>query len=142
MGEELKIGLLLKMAHNSFDKKINSNVTAMELTSSQCDIMGYLHRHRFSEVNPLDIERDMKLSRPTVTGLLKRLNEKGFIVFTESSKGKKYKQIQITEKADIHKEQMDVVLYTLEKKMLKDFTPEEIKGCGEMLQRMLNNLNE
>lgn len=142
MDDKLKIGLLLKMVHNTFDKKVNSDVTAMELTSSQCDIMGYLHKHRDCEINPLDIERDMKLSRPTVTGLLQRLNEKGFIVYTQSSKGKKYKQIQITEKADIHKEQMDVILSSLEKKMLEGLSPGQIKDLGEMLEKMLYNLNK
>ena len=49
-------------------------------------------------VNQKDIEKALSLKNPTVTGILKRLDEKGFILAVPSNQDKRCKNIYPTEK--------------------------------------------
>ena len=60
--------------------------------------MGYLH---FTDKNPViqkDIEEHFHISNPTVTGILNRLEQKGFIERKQSLKDKRVRTIVLTKK--------------------------------------------
>ena len=98
MNKDIRISLLIKMVSNSFERDLTNNVNNIGLTSSQCNILGYLEENSDREINPVDIERDLNLKRSTVTGILQRLEEKGFIdLVASSSKDKRFKKIVFTE---------------------------------------------
>ena len=73
------------------------------------------------EINPVDIERALNLKRSTVTGILQRLEEKGFIdLVASSSKDKRFKKIVFTEKSEKHKMAMEKSLNQLEQKLFQN----------------------
>ena len=58
---------------------MNEGLKKYDLTKSQQDVLGYLH---FTDKDPViqrDIEEHFHISNPTVTGILNRLEQKGFI---------------------------------------------------------------
>lgn len=137
---DIKLSLLLKMVSDSFDKHLTSKVVDLNLTSSQCKIIGYLHLNNDREINPMDIEREFRLKRPTVTGILKRLEEKDFITFKPSNKDKRYKQIVLTEKSKVHHEMMKKNINLVEEVMYSGITKDEIDNIEKVLKVMLKNM--
>ena len=71
-------GHLIRILHSQTDQTITNALAAMELTSSQGHIMGYL-AHCVQAPCSRDIEEAFHLSHPTVSGLLSRLEKRGFV---------------------------------------------------------------
>ena len=75
---------------------MNEGLKKYDLTKTQRDILGYLH---FTDKNPViqkDIEEHFHISNPTVTGILNRLEQKGFIERKQSLKDKRVRTIVLT----------------------------------------------
>ena len=104
MKERMPIGFMFKQINNVYEKDFNNRLKTLGITASQCAVLDYLFHSREEEVNQKDIEKALSLQNPTVTGLLKRLDEKGYILSVPSNKDKRCKNIYLTEKAyDIQK---------------------------------------
>ena len=89
------VSMLMKAIHLYFEKQLNTCIAEYELTAAQNDILWFINYNEENEVNPIDIEKKFMLSRPTITGILKRLEGKDFICFAPSLKDKRYKQIKL-----------------------------------------------
>ena len=71
----------------------------MELTSSQGLVLGFLARRREQTVSPGDIGKHFGLSHPTVTGILQRLEAKGFVAYAPDPADRRKKRVFATERA-------------------------------------------
>ena len=104
MKDRMSVGFLLKQINNVYEKDLNQRLRTLGITASQCAVLDYLITSRKEEVNQKDIEKALNLKNPTVTGLLKRLDEKGFILIVPNNKDRRCKNVYLTEKAyDIQK---------------------------------------
>ena len=90
-----------------------------------------------------DIERELDLSNPTVTGILKRLEEKEMIKRIPSSEDARYKCLTLTDKGlDVIHECMDFGVNYIEKKLTKDMTEEELNTLRTLLNKVIDNMDE
>ena len=71
-------GHLARILHWCTDQSMTNALAQMDLTAAQGHIMGYL-AHQKQPPCPKDIEEAFHLSHPTVSGLLSRMEKKGFI---------------------------------------------------------------
>ena len=83
-----------------------------------------------------DIEKGLNLRNPTVTGLLKRLDEKGYILSVPSNTDKRCKNIYLTEKA------YDIQRRKLDKMLTIGMNKKEIEALEKMLNKVLYNIAE
>lgn len=113
----------------------------MELTASQGHIMGYL-AHRREPPCPRDIESEFHLSHPTVSGLLSRLEQKGFIALRTDPSDRRCKRIYVLEKGrQCHQLMHDTILEN-ERRLVSGFTPEEQAQFADLLKRAISNMGE
>lgn len=133
------LSILLKMIDNEISGRFNRELERMELTASQMNVLMYLQGMEGEEVNHRDIERVFQLTNPTVTGILKRLEVKGFICRTSSRQDGRCKQILLTEKSRILKG--DILRYSqeLERKLVEGLGREEQKNLRQSLETVLEN---
>ena len=75
----LPIGFIIKQVNNVYEKDLNERLKKIGITSSQCAVLDYLFHTSKDEVSQRDVEKNLNLKNPTVTGILKRLDEKGYI---------------------------------------------------------------
>lgn len=111
----------------------------MELTASQGHIMAYL-AHREQPPCPRDIEAEFQLSHPTVSGLLSRLEQKGFIELRTDPEDRRCKRIYVLEKGWESHELMHKTIENNEKQMVQGFTPEEQEQFAQLLRRAITNM--
>lgn len=142
MVENHQLGRLIKMISNNFDKLLNHRITDIQLTSAQCDVLAYLHHHQDSEVNPVDLERAFHMQKPTVSGILKRLEEKKFIRMLPGSTDSRYKRIVLTAKAMEHHQLVIKNIDELNLVMFDGISDEEKEELWRLLSRMLNNITD
>ena len=140
MDEKVRLSLLLKIVNNLFERELNNKISTLELTRTQCSVLGYLNRNVNKEINPRDIEKEFNLKRPTVTGILKRLEEKEFIIMEQSEIDKRYKQVKLTYKSrEIHNV-MQKNLFEAENVLYKNLSEDDKKELYRILKIMMNNL--
>ncbi|MGL4790662.1 MAG: MarR family winged helix-turn-helix transcriptional regulator [Anaerotignaceae bacterium] len=134
---------LLKILNDTMVSKLNADLSKLNVTFPQTEILIFLHYCYTNdvEVNQIDIEKAFNLSNPTVTGMLKRLEKSGFVVREKSATDGRYKIVQLTEKG------LDITLKmasagdTAEAMLFAGFTKEEKQLLNQFIARMLKNLD-
>lgn len=140
MDGKLRLSLLLKIVNNLFERELNNRISEINLTRTQCSILGYLNRNRDKQISPSDIEKQFNLKRPTVTGILRRLEEKDFIIIEQNEIDKRYKMITLTSKNNEVNKIMEKNLDKIETILYKGLSVEEKKELYRILKKMLDNL--
>lgn len=140
MQKRKTIGFLFKQINTIYEKEFNQRLRTLGITASQCAVLDYLFTSQKEEVTQRDIERALSLQNPTVTGLLKRLDEKGFILVVQSNKDKRCKNVYLTEKAYDIQKRMETDRKKLDKMLTVSMTKKEIEALEKMLNKVLYNI--
>lgn len=140
MQKRKTIGFLFKQINTIYEKEFNNRLRTLGITSSQCAVLDYLFTSQKEEVTQRDIERALSLQNPTVTGLLKRLDEKGFILIVPSNKDKRCKNVYLTEKAYDIQKRMENDRKKLDKMLTISMTKKEVEALEKMLNKVLYNI--
>ncbi len=135
-----KVGDLVKQVDQAIIKARNRVMADYDLTASQADLLHYIHQNSDHEINQVELERKFHLTNPTITGILKRLEAKGFIVKRPSQKDCRHKSICETEHAAALHESGMATKQQIEKWLLQGLTQKEIDATLRALQIMLDNM--
>ena len=128
-----------RILHWCTDQAITRALEEMDLTSAQGQIMGFLTR-RQSPPCPKDIEEAFHLSHPTVSGLLSRMEKKGFVELRPDENDRRCKRIYVLPKGIECQQQIWQTILDIEQQLVQDFTPEEKQLFGNFLDRAIANL--
>lgn len=132
-------GHMIRVLHCAVSRSVTSALAEMELTSAQGRIMGFLALRE----NPpcaKDIEEKFHLSHPTVSGLLSRLEKKGFIEFRPDEADRRCKRIYMLPKGADYNERIYSVIQENERKLVEGFSEEEKQQFSDLLTRAAKNL--
>lgn len=132
-------GHRIRILHWAMDQAMTNALASMELTAAQGRIMGYL-AHRPSPPCSRDIEEEFHLSHPTVSGLLARLEKKGFIAFRPDEEDRRCKRIFILPKGHECNALMHQTILRTEGQIVSDFTPQEREQFTALLDRAIANM--
>ncbi len=138
----LYIGTLIRLLQNNLTYNMNQDLKSLELTFSQFEIIAFLISNDGEEINQKDIEHKFNLKNPTVTGLLKRLEAKGFIKRYASEHDGRYKKIVLTEKSRFLKDNIYDAVVIQSKKFFKNITEDEKKSLINVLIKLNRNAAE
>ncbi len=133
-------GFYIKCLSNEITKGFDEHFKSRNITKSQMDIVQYVLEHQNQDVSQKDIQDYLHISNPTVTGLLTRLETKGFITRKTCKNDKRLKYIYPTPQAY---ELCDDILHAikdLENKMLEGLDKSQQETVLYALHTMLNNL--
>lgn len=142
MKERMPIGFMFKQISTIYEKDFNQLLKTIGITASQCAVLDYLFRSSEEAVNQKDIEKALSLRNPTVTGLLKRLDEKGYILSVPSNRDKRCNNIYLTEKAYDIRRRMEADRKKIDKKFTLGMNKKEKAALEKMLEKVLYNIAE
>lgn len=134
------LGFLIKQINNVYEKDLNERLKKIGITASQCAVLDYLFRTSKEEVSQRDVERNLNLKNPTVTGILKRLDEKGYILCVPNARDKRRKNIYLTEKAYDIQRRMETDRRKLDKELTRGMTKREVEALRKNLAKLLYNI--
>lgn len=129
----------LKIVENLSNKYADSHLKTIDLTKSQADIIFFLAYQENHKMNQRDIERGLSLSNPTVSGLLKRLETKGFIKRMSDPNDSRSRIIQLTPEVYEIMDNIYENISRIEKKLLEGFTEQEKIIINSLLKRVADN---
>ncbi len=95
-------GARFSMLSRAFKRRIDERVGQMGLTAVQCDVLGNLHRLCFThaEVLQKDLEKMSRVTHPTMTDIIARLEKNGFVRCEPSKTDRRAKAIYPTAKCE------------------------------------------
>ena len=132
------LGNLIKHLNKMFEQQINENVTRSQM---EVLVYTYIKNKNGIEVNQVDLEKDLNLKNPTVTGLISRLEKKGYMKREKSSKGPNYKSVLITDEGIRIIEEGKRITDNVEKEMFSVLDKDEKKELTRLLQKVIDSRN-
>ena len=132
-------GLCLRVLHGCTDQIMSAAVAQMDLTPVQSRVMGFL-AHRQDPACAKDVETEFGLTHPTVSGILSRLEKKGFIEFRPDSADRRCKRIYVLEKGNEHIDQIRRIIQENEERIVQGFSEEEKMQFAAFLDRAIRNM--
>lgn len=132
-------GRLFRVLSSSISQRMTSALGEMDLTSAQGHIIGYL-AHCKEPPCPRDLEETFHLSHPTVSGLLARLEKKGFLELTADPNDRRCKRIHMLAKGWDCDERIYGTILENEERIVQGFSEEEKAQFADFLTRAAQNL--
>lgn len=133
---------LIKSAHILAHNNAEKDFKEIGLTASQGQVLSFLLNNVDKTINQKDIEKALLLTNPTVSGILNRLEQKGFIEKVITPHDNRYKIIKLTPSSIAMKQVMIQKLKQAEQFILKDFTSEEKEQLALFLSRIVQNMSK
>ncbi len=137
----VKFGYYFRILHSATDQAMTGALASMDLTAAQGHIIGFI-AHQSTSPCARDIEAAFQLSHPTVSGLLSRLEKKGFLEFRPDDQDRRCKRIHLLPKAWELLDTMKTTIDSMDARLVRDFTPEETAQFVDLLRRAIRNVGE
>ena len=139
---EHPIGYYIKNIHYGLNHTMDSLLKEYDLTYSQFDIIRVLYTNQNRPMCQKDLQECLCISNPTVTGLLDRLEQKGYVERIPSDQDKRIRYVTLTSKTKTldqtvfqHIDKMDAV-------MLKGMNQQQQDELFKLLDHIYENLRE
>lgn len=139
------LGKRLIILHRAIIKRIDERAQKMELTATQLRVLGEISRLKAmgaAKISQRDLENSFRVTHPTMTGIIQRLEKKGFVICTPCQEDRRYKNIDCAEQyADTHKmlAEIDAAAFS---ELCKGLTQEQIKTFSDITAIMLKNAED
>lgn len=135
----LHYGNLLRHLHCLTDQAMSEVTQSWGLTAAQGHVLGFITHHP-SPPCPRDIENTFHLSHPTVSGLLSRLEKKGFIACHPDEADHRCKRIYLLPKGKALDEAIHQAIEANESRIVQGFSREEQAQFRCLLVRAIRNM--
>lgn len=134
------LGHSFKKLHFLMEQAINQRLVELDLTTAQGHAIGYLS-HAKEPPCARDIETAFGLSHATVSGILSRMEAKGFIEQRPDPDDRRIKRIYLLEKGQACSQQIGQHIRDTERSMADGFTQQELEQFRSFLRRATCNLS-
>lgn len=121
------------------EQAINQRLTELDLTTAQGHAIGYL-THAKEPPCARDLETSFGLSHATVSGILSRMESKGFIEVRPDEADRRIKRIYLREKGHACSQEIRRHIWDTEQCMSAGFTDQELTLFRSFLDRAISNL--
>lgn len=135
-----RIGPKARVIANSFRRIADESTHELGITGVQSFLLGYLYRQKDHPPCQHDIEVRFNIKHPTATGLLERMEERGFVRFRQDGADRRRKRILLTEKGAEAAESTRQKLDALDRRLTLGFTPQELSTLNALLDRVVANI--
>ena len=111
-----------------------------ETTGMQGWIIGFLHRNEDRDMFQRDVEAEFNIRRSTATGILQLMEKNGFLLREPVAYDARLKKLVLTERSRRLVQEMCQTGMTIDTRLLRGFSPDEVQTLYGFLDRMFRNL--
>lgn len=144
MPNDIPLGLRIAIIDRAFKRRMDERARAMGLTAVQLRVLAEIdwrESEGAEEIHQNDLEQAERVSHPAMTGILQRLEQKGFIVCAPGRLDRRCKRVACTKKAvGVHR-----ALEAQDREVLAELcaglTPEEAEAFVSITDRIVRGLD-
>lgn len=135
-----KFGFLFKQISLLNEKARNNELNKLDVTSQQAMIIIYLYKYRDRKLNQKDIENKFDVSKASISGLLNRLESKGFIYRSNESDDARCKNVYLTQAGINIRNSLFNYYERKENELVAGFSKEEEDTLRFLLKKVRDNI--
>lgn len=120
----------------------NSSLAREGITAVQAHILLYILNHSDQGTSLTAIHREFGYSMAALSGMLKRLREKGYVRVEHCAGDDRCKLLFGTEQGEQIRESLDRAICSVQGRLYDCFSPEELRMLDRLQTKMLQNLSE
>ena len=136
----MDIGFLVKLVHDAIDRRINQELESQRLTNSQLSVLSFLCMRGDADTTIRDIQDFLKVSHPTAAGLVRRLEQKGFVHLLTDPRDKRARIVQLDDSVISNAQLEPKPTLHMEERLLAGLSDEERRQLCELLMRVYENI--
>ena len=121
---------------------VNRQLAPQGITAIQAQILVYILRHSDHGTSLTAIHREFGYSMATLSGMLKRLREKGYVRVRHCDGDDRYKLLFGTKKGMEMGQYLQQAIRSLQSQLYAQFSQEELQALDHLQQKMLANLSD
>lgn len=140
MAAKKNIIILIKQINDITEKFANERLRGKEMTFSQLRVLNYISRCDGNMAAFQDIEKYFLIAQPTVVGILKRLEIKGFVTTCTDDTDRRFKNVLLTEKGVAFCREVNQDQQVMIQQLTKNLSPEEAAELYRLLMEIYINL--
>lgn len=140
-----ELGYYVRRIEGQFEKHRRQQLQQFDLTSSQFDILFWIMKRQEREhldTIQKDIERYFHISNPTVSGIISRLEQKGYVERIRSDKDRRICYIRPTSKAAAIRKTLWIAHREMEERIRREYGDPSYQNMLAGLNRLLTLLTE
>ncbi|MEE1113823.1 MAG: MarR family winged helix-turn-helix transcriptional regulator [Eubacterium sp.] len=134
------IPILIKMISDTLRSRGNAMMKEQNLTWSQVRVLIFVEKNGGC-VKQKELEDHLRVAHPTVVGLVKRLEQNGFLETSIDPDNRRNKILRITEMARKNRMIVEENRQASIKKMSENFSEEEEKELLRLLRKLSVNMD-
>lgn len=136
---ERDIGFLIKKLTDKLRANVDASLKKHDLTFSQTMVIDFLSEHN-CKATQKEIEENLRVSHPTVVGIISRLEKNGFVNCFTDEKNRRNKIVCMTDKAQGIVSVMSADKKEIERKLTKGLSDEELEEFRRILDILYKNI--
>lgn len=136
---ERDIGFLIKKLTDKLRANVDASLKKHDLTFSQTMVISFLSEHN-CKATQKEIEENLRVSHPTVVGIISRLEKNGFVNCFTDEKNRRNKIVCMTDKAQGIVSVMSADKKEIERKLTKGLSDEELEEFRRILDILYKNI--
>ena len=143
MAEPFRIGSQIKSLANLIMREIGNCVCERsqdEAPGNNMFIIRYLAQRKNEDVFQKDLEEFFSVRRSTMSNIVLRMEQKGFLVREPVSCDRRLKKLVLTEKGEKLHVLMESIVFRTEEKLTSGFSEEEKEMLFRLLEKLRRNL--
>lgn len=129
-----QISILMEM-------RTNQALSEQELTAVQAHMLLYILRHSEEGTSLTAIHRELGVSKAALSGLVKRLREKGYVRVERCEEDDRRKLLFGTEKGRNIQASLERSMEAVQARMYRTLSPQELAELDQMQKKMLLDLS-
>jgi DNA-binding MarR family transcriptional regulator len=131
----------VKILNTAIERILNKEMAELGITYTQATLIGFLRQNADREICQKDIELSLGLTHPTVSSILLRLSEKGFVCTTPLSADRRYKQVVLTEKSRNMADEIQKKIDKISETAFGGIGKEQQAELSHLIQIIVKNIN-
>ena len=134
------IGYFFKIINDKLKVSVDADMKSHGITLSQSRTLTYLKLRKGSATQK-ELQDFLKVSHPTVVGIVSRLEQNGYVTTYIDRKDSRSKYVVLTDKASAIINDISETIRNNEKKMLQSLSEDDIEQLKKTLTAIYKNLN-
>lgn len=142
MEREVPMGMCFSIIARAFRIELDRRLREQELTGVQFAVLGqlmHMENEGAQEINQRCLEQANRVTHPTMTEIIKRLEKKGYITCTHGKTDKRAKVIRSTEKTKCLHTMIEQTDREVAELLSRGLSPEQKLQLTEITRIMMQN---
>ncbi|HIZ76633.1 MAG TPA: MarR family transcriptional regulator [Firmicutes bacterium] len=132
----------IKVLNTAIERILNKELAEYDITYTQATVIGYLKHHPEQDICQKDIEINLGLTHPTVSSILSRMEEKNMIETRNMASDRRYKYIDLTEKAMNISDEIHTVIQRITAELFAGVSKEEQQVFSNVLKTLISQVDK